>query len=329
MIAFVIRRFGQSVIVMMVVGFIAFSIFTYMGDPVNNMLGINATGEQRQQLAEQLGLNDPFFVQYGKYLSRIVRGQFGLSYRLGVPVTELLLDRLPATLELSCVAALLALLFGILQGLYTGLHRTGWASRLILTFSLVGVSLPSFVIGILMIFLFGVILGWLPIYGRGEVVQIGFWSTGLLTVSGWKSIIMPVVSLSLFQMTMIQRLVRSETLEVLRTDYIKFARARGLTNRAINFRHVLMNTLVPVSTIVGLQLGGIIAFSIVTETIFQWPGMGLLFMQAINFVDIPVLSAYLILIALLFVIINLIVDMFYYWVDPRLRVESGKATSNG
>ena len=329
MIAFFIRRCIQVVIVMMAVGLIAFSLFTYVGDPVSNMVGVDTTKEERLAIYEKLGLNDPFYVQYWHYLNRVIRGEFGTSFRLGVSVTELFRERLPATLELSAVAALFALLFGIPLGVYTGLHREGWASRLILTLSLIGISLPTFLIGILMIFLFGVILGWLPSFGRGDVVQLGFWSTGLLTVGGLKSLIMPAITLGLFQMTLILRLVRSEMLEVLRTDYIKFARARGLTNRAINFSHALKNTLVPVITITGLQLGGIIAFAIITETVFQWPGMGLLFVQAVSFVDIPVMSAYLMLVAFFFVLINLIVDMLYYLVDPRLRLERGAASDHG
>jgi len=329
MIAFFIRRCLQAVIVMLAVGLIAFSMFTYVGDPVSNMVGVDTTKEERLIIYEKLGLNDPFYIQYWRYLTRVAQGEFGTSFRLGIPVTELFLDRLPATLELSTVAALFALLLGIPLGVYTGLHREAWTSRLILTLSLVGISLPTFLIGILMIFLFGVILGWLPSFGRGEVVHLGFWSTGFLTVSGLKSLIMPSVTLGMFQMTLILRLVRSEMLEVLRTDYIKFARARGLSNRAVNFRHALKNTLVPVITITGLQLGGIIAFAIITETVFQWPGMGLLFIQAISFVDIPVMSAYLMLVAFFFVVINLIVDMLYYLVDPRLRVERGTAGGHG
>ena len=329
MISFIIRRCLQAVIVMLAVGLIAFSLFTYVGDPVANMVGQDTTTEERLAIYEKLGLNDPFYVQYSRYLGRVVRGQFGTSYRLGVPVIELFRERLPATLELSAVAAVFALLFGIPLGVYTGLHREGWISRFILTISLVGISLPTFLIGILLIFLFGVILGLLPAFGRGEVIKLGFWSTGFLTVSGLKSLIMPAVTLGMFQMTLILRLVRSEMLEVLRTDYIKFARARGLTNRAVNFSHALKNTLVPVITITGLQIGGIIAFSIITETVFQWPGMGLLFVQAINFVDIPVMSAYLMLVALFFVIINLIVDILYYMVDPRLRIERVVAGGNG
>jgi peptide/nickel transport system permease protein len=329
MIAFLIRRSIQALIVMLTVGLIAFSMFTYVGDPVSNMVGVDTTKEERLAIYEKLGLNDPFYVQYWRYLGRAVQGQFGTSFRLGVSVTGLFLERLPATLELSAVAAVFALLFGIPLGVYTGLHRDGWLSRVILTFSLVGISLPTFLIGILMIFLFGVILGWLPSFGRGEVVQLGFWSTGFLTASGLKSLIMPSITLGLFQMTLILRLVRSEMLEVLRTDYIKFARARGLTNRAVNFRHALKNTLVPVITITGLQIGGIIAFAIITETVFQWPGMGLLFIQAISFVDIPVMSAYLMLVAFFFVLINLIVDMLYYLVDPRLRLEHETAGEHG
>ena len=329
MIAFFIRRCIQAVIVMLAVGLIAFSLFTYVGDPVSNMVGVDTTNEERLAIYEKLGLNDPFYVQYWNYLARILRGQFGTSFRLGISVTELFRERLPATLELSFVAALFALLFGIPLGVYTGLHREGWTSRLILALSLVGISLPTFLIGILMIFLFGVILGWLPSFGRGDVVQLGFWSTGLLTASGLKSLIMPAVTLGMFQMTLILRLVRSEMLEVLRTDYIKFARARGLSNRAVNFSHALKNTLVPVITITGLQLGGIIAFAIITETVFQWPGMGLLFIQAISFVDIPVMSAYLMLVAFFFVVINLIVDMLYYLVDPRLRLEREATGGHG
>lgn len=328
MIAFILRRIIQAVMVMLAVGFIAFSMFTYVGDPVSNMVGQDTTIEERQVIYEKLGLNDPFYVQYGRYLGRIVRGEFGTSFRLGVPVLELFKERLPATLELSVVAALFALLCGVPLGVYTGLHRDGWVSRFVLTISLVGISLPTFLIGILLIFVFAVNFGWLPAFGRGQVVQVGAWSSGLLTASGLKSLILPAITLGMFQMTLILRLVRSEMLEVLRTDYIKFARARGLTNRAVHFRHALKNTLVPVITITGLQLGGIIAFAIITETVFQWPGMGLLFLQAIQFVDIPVMSAYLMLVASFFVVINLIVDLLYYAVDPRLRIDRPVAGGN-
>lgn len=319
MIAFIIRRLMQGVLVMLAVGFVAFSLFNYVGDPVNNLIGQDATVEQRKMIAERLGLNDPFPVQYGRFLGRFVRGDLGISYRLGIPVSELMEERLPATLELSMAAMLFALLLGVPLGVYTALRR-GPLSQLLLALSLVGISLPTFLVGILLILVFSVLLGWLPSFGRGEVVQLGFWSTGLLTSSGLKALVLPAITLGLFQMTLILRLVRSEMLEVLRTDYVRFARARGLSNRAVHFRHALRNALMPVITIVGLQLGGIIAFAVVTETVFQWPGMGLLFLQAVQFVDVPVMSTYLMLAAFTFVTINIAVDLLYYLVDPRLRV---------
>ncbi|HEV8107291.1 MAG TPA: ABC transporter permease [Burkholderiales bacterium] len=320
MLAFVLRRLGQAVIVMLAVGLIAFSLFRFVGDPVVFMLGQDTTDEHREEITRMLGLDRPFYVQYAKFLANAVRGEFGLSLRQVQPVSTLIVERLPATLELSLVAALLALSAGIPMGVYTALRRRSWLSQVLLAVSLIGVSLPTFLIGILLILVFSVQLGWMPSFGRGDTVAIGWWTTGLLTASGLKSLVLPAITLGLFQMTLIQRLVRSEMLEVLRTDYIRFARARGLTDRAVHFGHALKNTLVPVITITGLQLGAIIAFAIITETVFQWPGMGLLFIQAVQFADVPVMAAYLCLIALFFVIINLAVDLLYYAVDPRLRV---------
>ncbi len=311
---------------MLTVALIAFGLFRYVGDPINNMVGQDTSLQEREALREGLGLNDPFVVQFGRFVGNAVQGEFGISYRHRRPVEDLIAERLPATLELSIIAALIALLVGVPMGVYTGLHREGFLSRVFMTLSLIGVSLPTFLIGILLILLFGVVLQWLPTFGRGDVVQLGWWSTGLLTTGGIKALIMPSFTLALFQMTLIMRLVRAEMLEVLRTDYIKFARARGLANRAINFGHALKNTLVPVITITGLQLGSIIAFAIITESVFQWPGMGLLFIQAINEVDIPVMAAYLCMIALFFVVINLIVDLLYYAIDPRLRLDGAGHT---
>jgi peptide/nickel transport system permease protein len=322
MLAFILRRLGQAILVMLAVGLIAFSLFRFVGDPVVYMGGQDATEAQREQWRRDLGLDRPFFVQYWHFVRNAVHGEFGLSLRQVQPVSKLIVDRLPATLELSLVAALLALAFGIPMGIYTALRPRSWFSHLLLALSLAGVSLPTFLIGILLILVFAVQLGWLPSFGRGDVVMIGGWSTGLLTASGLKSLILPAITLGLFQMTLIQRLVRSEMLEVLRTDYIRFARARGLTDRAVHFRHALKNTLVPVITITGLQLGAIIAFAIITETVFQWPGMGLLFIQAVGFADVPVMAAYLCLVAAFFVVINLVVDLLYYAVDPRLRIEA-------
>ena len=322
MTALVLRRLLQSIVVMLVVALMAFTIFRYVGDPVAMMVGQETSLEERAQLRVTLGLDDPIPVQFGRFVIDIVHGNFGISYQIGRPVSELLVERLPATLELSGIAALFALLVGIPMGVYTALYPTRWLSKIFLGISLIGISLPTFLIGILLILLFGVTLGWLPTFGRGDVVAIGGWTTGLMSISGLKSLIMPAFTLGMFQLTLIMRLVRSEMLEVLRTDYIKFARARGLSNRVVHLGPALKNTLVPVITITGLQLGSIIAFAIITETVFQWPGMGLLFIQAISMVDIPIMAAYLVLIAFFFVIINLIVDLLYHVVDPRLRIDT-------
>jgi len=325
MFAFVLRRLLQAVLVMLTVAFIAFMLFQYVGDPVTNLLGQDATPAQRQQLRVDLGLDQPFPVQFAKFAGNAVQGEFGLSLRQGRRVSALIAERLPATLELSLTAAAIALGLGIPMGVYTALRRNTFGSQLLMTVSLLGVSLPTFLIGILLILVFSVTLKWLPSFGRGEVVQLGAWSTGMLTADGWRHLVLPAVTLAVFQLTLIMRLVRSEMLEVLRSDYIKFARARGLADRTVYFGHALKNTLVPVITITGLQLGALIAFAIITETVFQWPGMGLLFIQAVMFADIPVMAAYLCLIALIFVLINLVVDLLYFAVDPRLRAEKSAA----
>ncbi len=323
MTAFVLRRLIQAVIVMITVAFIAFLLFQYVGDPVVFLLGQDAKPDQIREMRAALGLDRPFFVQFWHFLVNAAQGEFGLSLRQGAKVSRLIGERFPATLELALVAAALALFVGIPMGVYTALRRGTFMSQVFMTVSLLGVSLPTFLIGILLILVFAVTLGWFPSFGRGDTVQFGWWTSGLFKADGWHHIILPAVTLAIFQLTLIMRLVRAEMLEVLRTDYIKFARARGLSNRAIHFGHALKNTLVPVMTITGLQLGGLIAFAIITESVFQWPGMGLLFIQAVTFADIPVMAAYLCLIALIFVVINLVVDLLYFVVDPRLRV--GKA----
>jgi peptide/nickel transport system permease protein len=321
MISFIFKRLVQSLIVMLTVALIAFALFRFVGDPVNNMVGQDTTQEDRAELRERLGLDDPFFVQFGRFAKNAAQGEFGISYQHRRPVSDLIAERAPATLELSLISAILAIAIGIPMGVYTAINRDSWLSRAFMSLSLIGISLPTFLIGILLILLFGVILRWLPTFGRGEVVEIGWWTTGLLTASGLKALIMPAITLALFQMTLIMRLVRAEMLEVLRTDFVKFGKARGLPDRYIHFKTALKNTMVPVITIIGLQLGAIIAFAIITETVFQWPGMGLMFIQAVREVDIPIMAAYLVMIALIFVIINLIVDILYYVVDPRLRVD--------
>ena len=325
MLAFILRRLAQAVVVLLAVSLIAFSLFRFVGDPVNQMVGQDTTVEQRAEIRKQLGLDDPVPVQFLRFVWNAAKFDFGTSYQNKQKVSKLIGERFPATMELALVSALFALLAGIPMGVYSGLKPHSLLSKLFQTVSLIGISLPTFLIGILLIFIFPVTLGVLKSFGRQGVVDLGWWSTGFLTAQGWSSLILPAITLGLFQMTLIMRLVRSEMMEVLRTDYIKFARARGLTNRAINFGHALKNTLIPVITITGLQIGSIIAFAIITETVFQWPGMGLLFLQAVQNVDIPIMSAYLLLVATLFVVINLIVDLLYVAVDPRIRI-AGRAS---
>ena len=319
MVLILLRRLGQAVLVLFIVALISFLIFRYVGSPVDNLLAQEATVQQRADLEEALGLNDPVYVQYFGFVWKALQFDFGNSYRGALPVAELISSRLPATLELAFTSALFALILGVITGIYTAIRRGGLFANVILSLSLIGVSLPTFLIGVLLIWVFAVELQWLPSFGRGEVVELGWWSTGFLTLSGLKSLILPSITLGLYQLTLIMRLTRSEMLEVLRQDYVRFARALGLSERSVNFRHALPNTLIPVTTIAGLQLGSIVAFAIITETVFQWPGVGLLFINAVYFVDIPVMSAYLLLVGVLFVLINLAVDLLYLAIDPRLR----------
>lgn len=319
MLIIVLRRLSQAIFVLLFVALISFLIFRYVGNPVESLLGQEATIAQRAALEEALGLNDPIFVQYFEFVWRALQFDFGNSYRGALPVSDLILQRLPATLELACTSAFFAVVFGLLAGLYTAINKGSLVTNMILSSSLIGVSLPTFLIGILLIWLFSVELNWLPSFGRGEVVDLGWWTTGFLTTSGLKSLILPSITLGLYQMTLIMRLTRAEMLEVLQQDYIRLATALGLSKKQLYIFHALPNILIPVITITGLQFGSVIAFAIITETVFQWPGVGLLFINAVYFVDIPVMSAYLLLVGFVFVVINLIVDLLYLVVDPRLR----------
>jgi peptide/nickel transport system permease protein len=319
MLIIIFRRLLQAILVLLFVALISFLIFRFVGNPVESLLGQEATVAQRAALEEALGLNDPIHIQYADFVWRALQFDFGNSYRGALPVAELILLRLPATLELALTSAIFALVFGVIAGIYTAINKGSFLPNFILSSSLIGVSLPTFLIGVLLIWIFSVELNWLPSFGRGEVVSLGWWSTGFLTSSGLKSLILPSITLGLYQMTLIMRLTRSEMLEVLRQDYIRLPRALGLSSKQIYIFHALPNILIPVITITGLQLGSIIAFAIITETVFQWPGVGLLFINAVYFVDIPVMSAYLLLVGFTFVIINLIVDLLYLAIDPRLR----------
>ena len=319
MLAYILRSLMQGIVVMLAVAFIAFSMFRFVGDPVVNMLGQEATLQDRAELTERLGLNDPVPLQFARFVADAAQGDFGISYRQGRKVSTLILERLPATVELAVLSAIFAFVTGIALGVYAAIRRDGWLANLVMSLSLIGVSLPTFLIGIGLIYIFAVELRWLPSFGRGDTVAIGWWTTGLLTTSGLKSLVLPVLTLGFLQLTLIMRLVRSEMLEVMRADFIRFARARGIPERRIEFRHALRNTLIPVITIAGVQLGGVIAFAIVTETVFQWPGLGALFVNAVQFVDVPVMSAYLLFVAFVFVLTSLLVDLVYVALDPRLR----------
>lgn len=324
MLLLILRRLVQGAIVLLVVALVSFFMFRFVGDPVQSMLGQEATVADREALMDRLGLNDPIWVQFGDFLFRVLQGDFGVSYRLSRPVNELILERLPATLELAFVSALFASVFGLIFGLYTAIFRGGFFANLIMTVSLIGVSLPTFLIGVLLIWIFAVELGWLPSFGRRGLVDIGLWQTGLLSIEGWRSLLLPALTLGLYQMTLIMRLIRSEMIQVLSSDFIRFARARGLKERQVLFSHALKNTLIPVITVAGLQLGSIVAFAIVTETVFQWPGVGLLFINSVAFPDVPVMAAYLLLVGVVFVVINLFVDLTYFMIDPRLRLDDKK-----
>ncbi len=316
---FLLSRLLHTVIILLVTAFISFVIIRYVGDPVNNMVGQAATLDQREAMRRALGLDDPAVVQFWRFLGDIFSGNLGVSYRYGEPVAKLLLERAPASLELSLCAMLLAAGLGIPLGVWTAIHRGSALARILLTLSVIGVALPTFLVGIILILIFAVQLGWLPAFGRGEVVDLGGWTTGLLTESGLKALILPSLTLGLFQMTLIMRLVRAEMSEVLRSSFIKFAVARGVPRHSIYYRHALGNAFLPVMTIVALQFGNLFAFSVIVETVFQWPGLGLLIIQAIQFADVPVLSAYLVLVSGIFALINLTVDILSPMVDPRLR----------
>ena len=318
---FIFKRLFQSIFVMLAVAFLAFSLFRFVGDPISQMTGVETSVQDQEQLREELGLNDPFVLQFYRFTTDMVQGDFGFSYRTRQPVNEMIASRIPATIELGIMALIISLIVGIPAGVYTALRPRGILTQSILLTTLVGVSIPTFVIGIVLIFLFGVQLGWLPTFGRGGTVDLGGWTTSFLTIDGWRALILPAITLGVYQLTLTMRLVRAEMMEVMRSDYIRFATARGIPNRSLYYRHALGNTMIPVITIIGLQFGGVIAFSIVTESVFQWPGMGLLFLESIRFVDIPVMGVYLVVIAFFFVLVNLLVDMLYLLIDPRLRVK--------
>lgn len=319
MIGLIAGRLAQGLLVLVTVSVIAFALLTFAGDPVATILGPEATPQDRAELRVRMGLDDPFPVRYARYVAHLLSGELGVSYATGQPVARLLAERIPATIELALAAVLLSLALGIPLGVYAAMRRHSRFARFLMAASLLGLSLPTFVVAVLLVTVFAVMLGWLPSFGRGATVEIGGWTTGLLTHSGRVALILPAFSLAIAQATLVARLVHAEMIEVLRSDFIRFARARGIVERAINLRHALRNTLVPVITISGIQLGFLMAFSVVVEFVFQWPGLGLLFLQSLEKTDVPVMTAYLVCAAFFFVVVNLAVDMLYLAVDPRLR----------
>jgi peptide/nickel transport system permease protein len=307
MFAFLVRRTGQAIMVMLVISVIAFSIQDNLGDPLRELVGQSVSEEQRQILRDQMGLNDPFIVQYWRFLKKAVQGDLGTSYFFKKPALDVILDKLPATLELVIGASLIIVVFSVPVGVYAAIYPTHWFSRLAMGVSIVGISIPVFLTAIMSIYIFSVELGWLPSYGRGETVKVFGWSTGVLTRDGLVHLILPCIALSSIMLPLFIRLIRAEMMEVLESDYIKFAWAKGLT-------------LLPVITVGGVQIGTLIAFTILTETVFQWPGMGFLFLEAVNRVDTPLIIAYLIVVGLIFVITNTIVDLIYGLVNPTVRL---------
>lgn len=329
MLVLILKRLANASLVMLTVTFIAFMIFRFLGDPVQLMLNPQATQVERDELRERLGLNQAPVMQFATFVGNAATGEFGISYRNQKEVGALIAERFPATFELVLIATVAALLIGVPLGVYAAIRPSSAVARFLHIGSMVGVSLPAFVIGILLILVFSVELQWLPAFGRGQVVDLGWWQTGFLTPSGRAALIMPAISLASFEIAFVMRLVTAEMLEALRSDYVKFARARGLRDRSIHFRHALRNCLMPVITVVGMMIGDLIAFALVTETVFQWPGMGFLFVQAVMFIDIPVMAAYLMVVALIFVTINTLVDLLYIVVDPRLRAQGGLGGAHG
>lgn len=321
MITYIAKRFFQGVVVLLAVSLICFILFRYLGDPVVTMAGRYATFKQQQAVRKALGLDQPTVVQYGRFIWNAAHGNFGISYVNRTPALGLILERFPATFELASMAMLLSYILGVGLGVLVSLKPKAWHSRLVMAGSLGGISIPTFLTGILLIMGFAVYLGVLPPFGRGDTVQVGFWRTGLLTLSGWEHLILPAVTLASYQLAVLLRLTRAGMRESLAEDYIKTAWSKGLGPTRVIFKHALRNALIPVVTIAGLQFGELIAFSIVTETIFQWPGMGNLLLKSIYETDQPVIVTYIMLAALIIITINMVVDILYAVLNPKIRYD--------
>jgi len=324
MFAFAIRRIIQAFIVIFVISVIGFAIKQNVGDPVRELTGISVSAAERNAFREKLGLNDPWYVQYGRFVKGAMHGDLGTSLFYKRPATEVILEKAPATLELVFVSSLIIIFLSVPLGIFSAIYPKNFFSKLLMGSSIVGVSIPVFLTAIMMIYLFSITLGWFPSFGRGELVNIGGWQSGLLTLDGWKHIIMPSVALSSIMLPLFIRLIRSEMMEVLESEYVKYAWAKGLSRKRVWFVHAFKNTLLPVITVGGVQLGVTIAFTILTETVFQWQGLGFMFMEAVERSDAPLLVAYLMFVGIVMVAVNTIVDIIYGLVNPTIRITGAK-----
>jgi peptide/nickel transport system permease protein len=325
MFAFFVRRILQAVLVMLVISLLGFTIKQAVGDPIRELTGISVSAEERDALRQELGLNDPYLVQWGRFVVRALHGDLGNSFYFKRPAAEVILSKAPATLELVMASAVIVILFSIPIGIYAAVKPNALLSRFFMGASIVGVSIPVFLTAILLIYIFSVHLGWLPAYGRGELVEIfPGWETGFLTKDGLKHLLLPSLALSSIMLPLFIRLIRAEMKEVLETEYIKFARAKGLKNARILFLHAFKNTLLPVITVGGVQLGTMIAFTILTETVFNWQGMGAMFIESVDRADTSLTVAYMVFVGFVFVVVNTVVDIIYGLVNPMVRITGRK-----
>ncbi len=324
MFAFIVRRIIQSILVMLVISFVGFSVQHSIGDPVRDMVGISVSAADREALRDKLGLNDPFWTQYVRFLKNALHGDLGTSYFHSKPTMDVILSKAPATLELVFGSSIIILVFTFPLGIYSALKPRSWLSRFVMGASTVGVAVPVFLTAIALIYVFGVELNWLPAYGRGKTVNIWGWDSGMLTVDGIKHLILPSVALSSIMLPLYIRLIRSEMMEVLETEYIKFAWAKGLHRSRIWFVHAFKNTLLPVVTVFGVEIGILFAFTLLTETVFQWQGMGFMFLEAVERSDTALLVAYLMVVGGMFVVINTLVDIVYGFINPMVRIAGAK-----
>lgn len=324
MFAFIIRRLVQAVFVIFVISILAFAIKQNVGDPVREMTGMSVSKAEREAFRDKLGLNDPLAVQYIRFARNALHGDLGNSFFYKRPAVDVILSKAPATIELVFVTALIVIGLSVPLGVYSAIYPKRFFSRLLMGGSIVGVSIPVFLTAIVLIYIFSIKLGWLPSYGRGELVKLGGWQTGMLTLDGWKHLVMPGIALSSIMLPLFIRLIRSEMMEILESEYIKYAWAKGLTKKRVWFVHAFKNTLLPVITVGGVQLGITIAFTILTETVFQWGGLGFLFMEAVERADVSLLVAYLMFVGCIMVGVNTVVDVIYGLVNPTIRITGAK-----